>query len=333
MVLLRDLFYNIVLIAILREDDEIKILTKIYKSKKFIRQEERNFKSSGKFLNEDAERYINSYQRNYKFVYISTVSNSINQGALPTCKRGDFLKYYVQSNEVSSICIDNKWSPFLSNDDIIFMKSRIFANVGLDFIFSPFIILSKFFEKELTKDVRLYILNEKNALSLMIFKSTQLLFAGYLKINSNLDEIKIGGKKSGSDTDAIAKDLENLVSLDDIEQSDDIGDLDGGEQINEFLDESSVPTPMPTSGVSESSIESFGRGVEIYNFIKHSLEEFYKNSLYDSDFIQKILIADSTGLAKDIVKYIESEIMVTTEIKSIDIANWLCEITRLEVLE
>jgi len=133
--------------------------------------------------------------------------------------------------------------------------------------------------------------------------------------------------------------LDELVSLD--EEFEDIGELeelDDEEKIEEFQEESEQQVEQQKSEESKheednitNSLDDLNRGMNIINFVKSSMSDFYKNELYASEFIEDVEIADSTEVSSDVLDYIKDELLLNVNIKTIDINSEICKAIKVEI--
>ena len=123
------------------------------------------------------------------------------------------------------------------------------------------------------------------------------------------------------------KGVETPVLLDD--SHDDYQSLDDLDTMDtEFLEDSNVEQSfdegsedIQDSGDSEENLEKsitlFGRNMLMYKYLKSSIEEFYHNPKYKSDFIENIVIYDNYEMSQTVFDILESELLVKVELQKV----------------
>jgi len=319
--------FQVAYVTVILENKFCRVFTKIKKGSSIVDTIDKKFDIKNGEISVDVINHINKYQNKYKFVYIGTLLNSINQGSIKGHRREDFKKFGVVYNNIEKVVIDKSWSVYGFADDILLLKDSFDRQVGIDFILSPFIVLYKVFKSDFSSRLKLYVLCQKGSVALAVFKGNSFLFGAYFSIDSSSETFQTdtdskGGSNSNNDGDN--EELEELVFFEDDE--DVIALDDSGEAIESDEDESSEKDDD-----SVASIEEFNEGVDLFNFIKSAIEEFYKNSKYENEFIESITIANACNLTDEVVTYIKNELMMDINIKDIDIAKTTSKIIEEEV--
>lgn len=199
--------------------------------------------------------------------------------------------------------------------DIFYFKPNLdileynYAKVGVDFIFSPFVVLTNFFKDKIDTTLALFILVEDNYITLGVFDNSELLYGEHIDMehgDSN-DELLID---DGADED-IELDLEGSIDLDDIdamgdiEGLDDFGDiedLDSIDEIDEFAESEDEEDEMEEVVGEPASVDvdGFNEDYQRFSLIQSSVNRFYKDSRYKSKFVESIYIADAIGTSGDL---------------------------------
>ncbi|MCI4398941.1 MAG: hypothetical protein JHC37_00125 [Campylobacteraceae bacterium] len=311
-------FVKTAYIAIIKDGDTCDVCVKILKNKTEISRESKRFsiqtRESAKLLDE----FVKNLLAKYSIFYTATIINSINQGGVPGCDKKSFEKYEIDTTNASVICIDKKWSIFASNYDIESTQKEFEELGGLDCLFSSIVVLKSFFDSELDSTPTMCILKQKTSATIAIFTKDSLLFSNYIILKADTpqgeeNETKKQEEKIFGEEDEF--DEEKLVDLDDIA-------LDLKEDNSEMSEFMNIPSDEQED-VSTMSIESLGSDLRILDFVKTSLNQFYKNPMYESSFIEKISIADPYFESPDIKNLLENEIMLPVTHKKIE----LCDIT------
>lgn len=318
-------------ISVVCEYDSCVVKIKVIKNKELKESDTKSFKAFSQEIPPDALRYIKKYVDEYRFCYISTQMVSINQGAIPTCKKDDFSKFNISPQNIYSLCVDNKWSIYAYNDDIKRVENNYLQVGGVDFLFSPFAIIYFLVKKEPLSDKKLYALVQKSAITLAIMEKDILNYGAYfilaptesLKAEETLEQIEL--------PESLTAEIEELTPLDNIDNIGKLESLDVELKMDEFEDTSSEHVHENIDYErANASIEEFSKGMDMLNFIKESLNDFYKNSNYDAVFIDEIIFFDAFGIGNDIIDYIQSTLLMSVVHKKIDLAEIICDMAIAE---
>ena len=313
--------FSNVFIAVLAEKNEYILRYIVVKNEKIIINEDKRFPmDENKKLSSDIKEFLTSLENSYKFVYISYLLDSIGQNCAPTCNDKELSKYHVDKDKIVKICIDKKFSAYSLKSDIEWVK-EIFDDTGIDFIFSPFVILHNFIhdKKQKTKST-LFLLYAENFITLLIFDKDLLVFSAFFKIpfkefnfSEGDDELKPEEENivDGIELESIESEDEEFEGFVDITKFDD-DETDMEEEILE-----SAKEDVATSTLDE--LELYGREVVIFKFISSAIEEYYKNDMYDSEFLEEIIIYNDSNISNDIITMIENDLFLDVELHSIDI--------------
>ncbi len=329
--------FSNVFIVITTQKNEYILKCKIIKSSKIIKEEEKQFiiKSDENSLPEDMKDFINSLQKEYKFVYITYLLDTLGQGCLPTCKEEEMSKFEVDPQKIEKICIDNEsWSIYALKTDIKWINDR-FVSTGLDMIISPFLVFYNVLKKKkdsLDKKT-LHLLYMENFLIIMIFANNKILFNAFFKIPHKEyefdDEEDLTPEDSEEITDGI--ELENIESEDEeFEGFVDITKLDEEQDDHEEGDILST-TKEEMESLALDDLELYGREVIIFKYLQSAIDEYYKNPLYDSDFLDSIMIYNDSNISNDIITMIENDLFLNVEIFGIDMKEEMIKVSLEEV--
>ncbi len=77
--------------------------------------------------------------------------------------------------------------------------------------------------------------------------------------------------------------------------------------------------------------DGFNEDYHRFSLIQSSISDFYKDSKYDSKFIENIYIADSIGISGDLKKYLEEEMFLNVFVRRLDLPAEVCEIAKAEL--
>lgn len=339
---LKNFLYNEVYINIVQGSDETVIYVEELDSKGQSNSFEDRFNSSGK---SDIYEYINKYITKSPIHYISILDPSLSQGVAPTCSSQE-MKKFCDLGQVEHVCVDDSWVLYTSKLDLLELQGR-YKKTGIDFVFSPFIILNKFFSDKIKGDLTLYILVSEDYMALSIFENAQLKFGVLLDMQrdeDSSDELMMDVDDVDDEEELILDDIDSgSVDLDDIDvddddiggfdELDDLDDMDGFDDMDDFdSDELDEDTFSSTEKQLDDIVEqsSFGEDYHRFSLIQGAVNSFYKDSKYDSDFVQSVYVADGIGLSGEFKKFLEEEMFLSVFIRKVDIAQEMSELAKEE---
>jgi hypothetical protein len=298
------------------------------------------------YLDEEMYEYISDAIKETPYYYISVLDNSLSQGAIPTCEKNKIENYHdMISSEYK--CYNNKWIYYTEKSDLYGIE-KTFEKVGVDFIFSPFVVLRNFFKDKIDTHLAMFILIEDSVLALSVFSKSELLYAEHLEISHEFsseellidDDVSIDvddDDLSLDDEDSI--DLDSIDALDDIDELDDFGDiadLDSIDDIEEFSEGKDLEEELFEEAEEEKERESvkdsFNEDYQRFSLIQTSINNFYQDERFKSEFIESVYIADSVRVSPDLKKYLEEEMFLNVYIRHIDLGAEICELAKMELL-
>ena len=330
--------YNKVLVNIVLKNDATEVYIEVYSKKTVIDHVFETFSTTSvdaKMIN-----FIELYLKESPYSYISILDFSKEQGALPTCQKNR-LEYYTDLSASEYKCYDKEWIYYTAKSDLYEIEKH-FHKIGVDFIFSPFVLLSHFFQDKLNAKMAMYILIEEGVLSLSVFENARLLYAEHLDMETVIeseDDLLSQGMSDEDDVDIDSDlniDLEDVDAIDDIEGLEDFGDiedLDSLEEIDEFAEDRDIEEELleTQNEEEESNDTNFNEDYQRFSLINSSLGHYYNSSKYESQFVETVYIADGIGVSSDLKRYLEEEMFLNVYIRHINISMELCEITKREL--
>ena len=295
-------------------------------------------------LEKSVENYLLALQDEYAFVYVAFFLGSMGQGAFAGTGKAAFDKHNVDSENVFTVTMNNQWSAYASYIEIKWAKN-LFSEVGLDLIYSPFIVLNDFVvSQKLKNKPTCYLLNSQDSFCVAIFDEKKLHFGAFFKTQSDTtftqtnesNDWENEEKEEGvtaldelsefDDDNEGMSDLAELGDIDDIKSIDSFSDMDDGKTLGHFKGMDSIKH-------EDTSLELYGRDLLVYKYLKSSLEEYYHNILYESAFIEEIIIFDGYEISSDLIRQLEDDLMMDVEIHKVDIGERMCDIAIKEVFK
>lgn len=290
-------------------------------------------------LDEAMFEFINTYIKESPYYYVSVLDTSAGQGAIPTCSKNR-LSYYCDLSNSEYKCYEDKWTYYTPKTELYAME-KTYKKIGIDFIFSPFVVLANFFKDKITKKLALYAIIQDSFISITIFENSQLLYAEHLDMqtsnemedillsNDEIDEELHLDENDGIDLDNIDVE-EREEALDDFS---DIEDLDSLEDIDEFSENKDVEEELLESEdiLEEPQEGNFNEDYQRFSLIQASVARFYKDEKYESKFIENMYIADSVGISSDLKKYLEEEMFLNVYIRRAEMDVEICDLAKKEL--
>jgi len=323
--------YSKVFINIIVDNSHTTVYIEVCSKNNIVDTIEKTFKTTG--INTKVYEFVKLYAKESPFNYISVLDNSPSQGAIPTSKSSE-MGIYTDIDSTKTISL-NDWSVYSSEYDLNSIVNE-YESIGVDFIFSPFLIMSRFFKDKINNTLSMFILIESNYLSMAIFDNSHLLYGEYIDVrHQNDDDLLMNASLDDDSTDIGDINLDEIdidedSSLDDFA---DIEDLDSTSEINEFSEAKEIKEVQHDA--ADDTIDSVGFDEDYKRFllIQHSLNIFYKDDKYDSQFIEHVYIADSIGITNSLKKYLEEEMFLSVYVRKIELCVEVSEMAKAELNE
>jgi hypothetical protein len=290
----------------------------------------------------EMKSYINSFTKESPYSYISVLDYTPEQGALPTCTKEEISRYRDLSNSKYK-CYNDKWLFFTSKSDLYEIE-RHFEKIGIDFIFSPYSVMNRFFKDKIDSHIALYAVIQDSYVSLAVFEHSELKYADHLDLQHSQDPeedmLLLESVDDDNDIDLDFNDegidLEDVDVVDDVEALDDFGnieELDSLEEIDEFSENKDIEEEFYEADevIADSDDEEFNEDYQRFYLIQSSLGHYYSDKRYKSDFIENIYIADGIGVSKDLKRYLEDEMFLNVYIRHVELTLEICELAKMEL--
>ncbi len=187
------------------------------------------------------------------------------------------------------------------------------------------------------------MLNHQDSVTITVFDDKNLLFGAYFKTTTD-DNLSSGEDEDWENAEE-EEGLENITELDsmdgdsgsmeELEDLSDLDDLSSNDSISfEDMrsDENDLGHFEGEDAVEDSDLELFGRDILIYKYLTSSLKEFYQNPLYNSSFIDTVIIYDGYEVSAELIDMIEGELLMDIEMNKIDISETICKMAKEEAL-
>ncbi|EQB39857.1 hypothetical protein M947_04570 [Sulfurimonas hongkongensis] len=325
--------YSKIFVAIVIERSKSVVYIHISSRKHTPKNYHKSFDSTE--FGEKIKEYIDSFIGESPFSYICVLDYSEEQGAIPTCSTKD-MSTFGDFSASKMMCHKNGWAYYTSASDIETIK-KTYAQVGVDFIFSSFSVLSSFFKDKIDSHLGLFVLVENSYITLGVFDNCKLLFAEHLNIehDNNQDELMMDSSDEEIDLDLGSSiDLDDIDAMSDIDGLDDFGDiedLDTIDEIDEFAQSQDDEFLDEEEELLVQDPSSFNEDYQRFLAIQSSVNRFYKDSKYQSKFIETVYIADAVGVSSDLKTYLEEEMFFSVFVRHIDLGSEIIDLAKAEL--
>ncbi|MGP1580283.1 MAG: hypothetical protein ACTTH5_04605 [Wolinella sp.] len=255
----------------------------------------------------EVAKFVRGLRKKNPFTYVATISHSIQQGAIGTVKERDFIRFGIFARDVKTVGVQKMWSAYIAKEGVAESRRKFAKSQGIDFLFSPFLVLHQALKGRLDSKKRLYILQQRSDLTLAVMNKDRLYFGGFFVLESELEEDSRGDGLKESDKSSSTNITNALEMLDN-----ELGEIGALEELDDHIiledfEEHSAPLPQNDE---KSSLDDFARILDIEKFIRNSLAEFYKNEIYESDFIDEIIILDTYGISSAALAHLKNTLLI-----------------------
>jgi len=318
------------------------VFVETYNNKKLLETYEESFQLFG--MDKKILEYIQAFIKESPFYYISYLDNSTLQGAIPTCAKNEIALYHDLS-ACEYKCQDKKWIYYTAKTDLYEIE-KIYKAVGLDFIFSPFSVVSNFFKDKIEEYFAAYILMQEDLITFTVFENSALLYAESIPMelfvpDEALEEALIEDEEEELDImDEIEDgiDLDDISAIDELDSLDDFGDiedLDSLEDIDNFDENEDIEEEFNEEVeaiTQETDEKSSSEDYQRFTSIQYAINRYYHDERYKSKFLETIYIADGVGVSSILKQYFEEEMFINIYVRSINIGQEVSSLARKEVL-
>ncbi len=311
-------------IAIVLYETSCNIKVQRLKNNKIIFEEEKSFTLASKeTLDNSILDYLDTLQKAVEQTYLILFLNTHGQGAVPSCAKSMYEKFHIDFDSVKHVCINNQYSIYASLIDIKWVE-KIFDKSGLDFIFSPFLVLNELVQTfQRSTQTTLYLLSNINSMTIMIFKGKEFLYGTFVNIAKEEDLLDSGFENDTFSNSEMEDEMMDEIDLD-IE-------IDDSEDILDILESQPNKIDADEEKIVKIQNKLFGQDLRFVKYLDASLREFYDSDLYVSDFVSKVIVFDASKLNKDVITHLEDELLVDIEVVPTSIDKILIELSKKEV--
>lgn len=348
-------FFSKIFIAIDVEWDECHIRVVRIKNSSILEQAEKRFKVIDGVFPISAVRFIQSYQKISPFCYIGSVSKVCHSALFyPSAFReqsaysqDSSVQNTDESGHEDSLVKKKSWGENYKEIDVgqwvvriqnskLEDIQRFFHKIGgVDYIFSPFILIYNHIQADLDSSLRLYVLNHKNALSILIANKEGVRFGRYVVLD--LREFHSLGFQSQNSLQGETQDSPQPDSVKDLDFSfqkesdfDGLSTIDSpeNEDRTDFFETTSSEFDVFLSEEDQlGGIEmedSLLRSQAVARVIEECLAEFYSSEL-EEDFVEEIVFLTNVDVSEDTLSYIQDKTLLSVQSTRLVLVDALLE--------
>lgn len=273
--------------------------------------------------------YLQEQSKKAHFSYLSYLLHTERQWALPTNKTPS--DFNVDAKNSFVIRMPNNWSIFIPNYELNDI-SVFLNNISLDLAYSPFSLLYEQILQHQQKDKNtLYIYFQDDCVSVLIFKNQTMRFGMFFENTLKIAQIKdtLLDPVDTTDIDTlIANEEEKMESFGILDDFDNI-EL---EQKEDFSDIQNIEDTDEDEEIDlETSVTIMGKVARLLDNIHESLQDYYSNPLYDSDFIDSIVIFDGVGIDINMTEGIKNEFLIEPLIFPINVSEDILKLVKRDL--
>lgn len=314
--------------SIILEDKKNILKTSIYKNQKLISSNEKIFDKSEKLL-----EYVKTLNSKFLFYHTALFLNVKEQGLIPSKNDKDFERFNVGKISLKSITLNNALV-YTATEHIEYFNEFFEDYGGLDFLYSPFVILyhNILKEKPSNDKITLYGYKHERILTLIICRGSEILYGDIIFFEEELG-LEIESKEESLDFLDKNTSMDTEVTLDNFNET--LGDkLDALDQFddNELgQDEDDLDLLDSKDKLSLEEMNQFSNDMELCRRIITSIENFYKDEKYSSTFINNIFIFNTKELNQSAIEFLEEETLLEIQTKQINTLDLIIELMQKEL--
>ncbi|WP_295700334.1 hypothetical protein [Helicobacter mastomyrinus] len=327
-------FFSTILIGVNLDGKVCSLQIVVMKNNKVKNTINKEFKIVDKELPIEAAKLIKSYKRKYPFTYLSAMSKTYNQGLANCSKKGDLIKFGVNSKTSRIVEMPNQWLFYIQNLAVDENRVKFIRALGLDLLFSPFMLVYEHIKNQLGNKIKLYVLQERASMTLFVADKKGVYFGGFFMIGGELEQsdddnssmTEVHSFKELSELDSI------LGSLDELNEIGELEDLD-----EELIRKEFAPDEVDSQKQQEAemsrleALRDLARASNAAEILKNSISEFYSNPIYNAQFIETIVILDTYGITKQALDHIRQSLMIDVKVLPLNIPEALIRLAKAEL--
>lgn len=291
------------------------------KNKRQVESFVKEFKTHENNIPMEAVKIVRKYRRAYPFTYVSAMLKCLAQGVvLQNNHKRDFFVGNIKPNECEIVSTESIRT--FAKRSMIKDAVRGFEKIGgVDFLFSPFLMIDDNVQNYPTLGNNIYVLLQRSNVALMVAHRGKAEFSGFFIAEG---EVAILNSKEEQRPTLELKNFEDF-SLDD--------DFDDFAKIELDPSLEHLQTDMFIPNLEETKIiyDDMPKAKIISKIIVDAIKEYYQNPIYSGDFIDKIIFLDACKMSDHAFEYITKEILIETVKRDFDLPDTLIHLAKKEL--
>ncbi|MDL0080827.1 hypothetical protein [Helicobacter zhangjianzhongii] len=279
----------------------------------------KEFKTTENQIPMEAVKLIRRYKHNYPFTYVSAMIKTLSQGVVLQKDSKDFFSGNLKASECQ-ISSSETIRVFAKRSMIKDYLRRFNVISGVDFVFSPFLIIDQNAHDLPTLGNNVYVLLQRSNIALMVVYRGVATFSGFFIAEGEVPMLN----KEEQRSDIELKNFDEL-SLDD--------DFDEFAKI--ALDPSieHLQTDMFIPNLDETKIvyDDMPKAKIISKILVDAIKEYYQNPLYKGEFIDKVILLDACKISDQAYEFIAKELMLETVKRDVNLPDVLIQFAQREL--
>ena len=318
-------FFSVLYLSVVIESKKCLFYGEAYKGSKPLKTVKSEFDNDDTgAVSAKAKEYLKNLQKEYKWVYVSLFFDALSQGALGPKNMSALEKTGIDPKELTFINPAPGWIFYVKTQDVK-KAENLFSDTDVSLLYSPLALVhDRILSQNLVGKNALYVYAHREICAICIVHKNISKFAAVCKLEESSEETAFDKVRSSEIDDFIESVDEDFANFDGVESLDELLKLDGS--ADEFED-LGYDINMPASTDVATSVSIFGRDMSMYGYISLALKEFYTNPLYESDFIEDVVIFDATErTSATLLHYLQNELLVKTEVYPVDTQKIMTEL-------
>lgn len=310
-------FFSNVFMAINIDSNICYIKVLRLKESKVVEEFDREFRILDDELPIEMIKFIKNYKRRFPFSYIGVISKTYNQGIFNTKKIDELHKIGIEPTECKILKFKD-WCAYIKKTEILEMQKYFSRFGGVDYVFSPFVLMFFSIQNKIDDKLRLYVLCEKSNIALFVANKNNAYFGGYFMIEGEIEQVSrsstLGTLENQNTQDKDQYSLEEFENLD-------LGFIQEEEEEDQEIEQ--------IKNVSQT-VDDIAKASVIANVIQSSLNEFYANEFYDEGFVEEVVCLDSFDMTSEMVACIQDITMLEVSRQQFFLQEELLSLTQRE---
>lgn len=331
-------FFTTIIIGVTYDINSCSVAIKRIRSGIVVGESKKDFKIVNSELSMDVIKFIKKLKDKYSFSYLSVLSKVNEHYLIPDPKNRLNSFGIYEEKEYRTLKIQNAVI-FIKKSDVIAYDKKFKKMNYLDYLFSPFILLHLKSKDFLTDEPKLFILQEKDTMSLYIANRKKIFYGNFIlsilgEIQAQIkEEEKTKEREEKEEKTKAIEDDEIDTGDDNFEDLIDLADLDSELADLDNFDFNFGESSKDSESEDENldGLQDLARSTNIVNMIQKSLRDYYKNELYEKNFIEKIVIFDCYGISLQSMENIKNTLMIEVAFESIELSKEIATLAQLEL--